>query len=111
MYAAGSAFPENSRSFARDRQARCSVGVRDDLDIVPCDLASPASFQSLQKCFFCRKSSGVRLSGGVSLTVAVGPFALSEDTLAETGRSGEGVADAINFNNVDTDGDDHSWPV
>ena len=100
----GSAVLEYCCGLAGDPQARYAVFVRNHLDILPGDLAAPPGFESLQKCLFSRKSPGVRLKSRHSLTVAKCPLLLSKYTLGKPWSSGDRLAYAIDFYNVDADG-------
>lgn len=56
-----------SLRFAGDHEARRTVRVDNDLDIVPRDLPAPSGLQGLEECLFCGKPRGVGLSRGGSL--------------------------------------------
>lgn len=102
---------ENRGGFARYDKIGHAVGIGYDLYVLPRYFPSPSCFQSLQKSLFRRKAGGVRLIGRRSFCVAVRSLTRRKNTVAKPGRSGERLADAIDFNNVDADGKYHGTVV
>ena len=74
---------------------------------MPGYLSAPAGFQRFQKRFFGGEAGGVRLRRRRAFRFAVGAFRVGENSLDETRRSRNRFADAINFNNVYSDGNYH----
>lgn len=70
---------------------------------MPSDLTAPAGFERLEKGFFCGKTRGIRLGSGNTFALTIFAFAVGENAGRKTRRSGDGVADAIDFGYVDTD--------
>ena len=91
---------ENPFCFAGYLELRYAIGVVEDLDVRPGYLAAPAGFEGLQERFLGGKTARVGLGRGGPFAFAVFAFAGGENSLSETRCSGDGFADAINFNDV-----------
>ena len=78
-----------------------------NLHVLPGNPTTPTSLQSLERRFFCRKARRIMLRGYSAATVAIGAFGGGENTLGKTRRTHQHFANALNFDNVYADGNDH----
>lgn len=99
-------FIEFTRAAVEGNQRRAGF-LRRDFDVLPGDAAAPPGLQSFQRRFFCRKARGIMLRGGRATRFAVSALGISEHPFGEPGRALDGFADTANFDNVDSDGDNH----
>ena len=107
MNAGTPAFIFYVQRFTGDLEARGTVGIDDDLDIVPRDLPSPACFECLEKRLLCGKASCIRLGRGDTFRVTIGTLPFGKNTLDESRCSRDGLAYSVNFRYVDADGNYH----
>jgi len=80
---------------------------RRDFDVLPTEAAAPTSLQSFQRGFFCRKARGIMLRGDGATRFAVSALGVGKDAFGKARRARNGFANAADFDNVDSDGDDH----
>ena len=99
-------FVEFARAAMKSNQRRARL-LRRNLNVLPTDAAAPSGLQSFQRGFFCRKARGIMLRGDSATRFAVSALGFSEHALGKARRARDGFADAANFDNVDSDGDNH----
>lgn len=107
MRTGGAGLFEKRLSLAGDVQRRNALVIRQDLDIVPGYLSPPTGLQRFQKRFFRSEASGIRLCCRGAFRITVCAFGVGKNAFSKTRCSRHGFGDAINFDNVDTDRDDH----
>ena len=107
MNAIRARFLRNFQRLARNLQTRRSGIIGNDFNVVPRNTPSPSCLQSLQKRFFRRKTRRVALRRRRALRFAVSALGIRINAHGKTRRSRNGFADAINFDNVYADGNDH----
>ena len=78
-----------------------------NLYVLPANSAAPTRLQSLERRFFCRKTSGIMLCSYDTAAVAISSFGFSENTFTKPRRAEQHFADTCNFDNVYTNGNDH----
>ena len=88
-------------------QKRGAAFTGSDLYVLPANPASPTSLQGLEHRFFRGKARGIMLRRDGAATVAIGALGGSENTLSKARRAPEHFANALNFDNVYADGNDH----
>ena len=93
--------------WSKEDQERRAAFSRSNLYVLPGNTAAPASLQSFQRCFFCRKARGIMLRRHRSATVAIGAFGGRENTFSKARCAPEHFANASNFDNVYANGNDH----
>ena len=99
-------FIEFACAAVKSNQRRARL-FRGNLNVLPTDAAAPTGLQSFQRGFFCRKARGIMLRGDGATRFAVSALGFSEHTFGKARRARDSFANAANFDDVDTDGDDH----
>ena len=99
-------FVEFARAAVESDQRRARL-LCGNLNVLPTDAAAPTGLQSFQRRFFCREARGIMLRGDYATRFAVSALSFSEHTFGKARRARDSFADAANFDNVDSDGDDH----
>ena len=100
-------FEDFEGAAVKDEPGRARFYGRD-LHVVPGDAARPARAQSFERRFFGRKTRRIMLSRGhPAARRAVKPFAFGEDAFDKARRALQNGAHALDFDNIDTDGNDH----
>jgi hypothetical protein len=85
-----------------------SALARSNLYVLPANPTSPTCLQSFKGGFFCCKASGIMLRGRGASAFAVTALGGSEDALRKARGTRKHFANATNFDNVYTDGNNHS---
>ena len=98
---------ENSLRFAFNFQRRNAVRAGLNFDVVPGYFPAPAGFQSLQKRFFGGETGGERLRRRRASRFTVAALLRGENPRRKTRRSRNRLADAVNFDDVYSDGNYH----
>lgn len=102
----GSGSPGLFVQFARaavKRDHGCARFFGRHFDVLPTNPIAPARLQSLQRRFFCGEARGIMLSGDCAPRFAIGALSFSEHAGGESRRAVDGLADAANFDNVNSD--------
>ena len=81
--------------------------MRSNLHIVPADSASPPCLQRLERGFLCGEARRIVLGCYHTPTVTVGSLGFGKHTFGKTRSAFEHFANAANFDNVYTDGNNH----
>ena len=92
---------EEGRCFAAEIQGRNSLIVVHDLDVMPCDLATPSRLQCLQKCLLRGEPSRVGLRRGRTFRVAIAPLGNCENALDEPRCPLDRFCDTIDLDDID----------
>ena len=99
-------FVEFARAAVESYQRRARL-LCGNLHVLPTDAAAPSGLQSFQRGFFCRKARGIMLRGDRATRFTVSALGFSKYSFGKARRARNGFADAANFDDVDSDGDDH----
>ena len=107
MHSGRAGFFEQVQGLTGDAKRGHTLLARNDLNIVPGNFPAPSRLQRFQEGFLCREPPGVGLCGGGAFRIAVSAFGVGEYAFAKPRGSCKRFGDAIDFDDVDSDGEDH----
>ena len=88
-------------------EKRCAASLRSNLYILPGNPTSPSSSKGFERRFFCGKARRIMLRGHDAATVTIGALSGGENSRGKPLGPQLHFANALNFDNVYADGNDH----
>ena len=90
----------------KNQVGRATVAGRD-FRILPRNSSSPPGLESFERRLFCCEARGVMLCGADTAGIAIGALGRGKNTRGKARRTQQHFANAMNFDNVYANGNNH----